>query len=72
METKLAINSNSRYFDFLNGFVIKLAPWLWEAPVATKRSSPESRLPFCGHGGVPEPRSKLNHKTVEEITISGI
>ena len=28
--------------------------------------------PFCGHGGLPEPRSMLNHKTVEEIEISGI
>jgi hypothetical protein len=68
----LAIHSNSRYFEFLNGFVVKHDLWLWEASVATKRPSPESRVPFCGHGGLPEPQIMLHHKSVEELEISGI
>ena len=38
---------HSRYFNFLTGFVVKYAPRLWEASLATKWPSPESRVPFC-------------------------
>ena len=38
----------------------------------SKRPSPESRVPFCGHGGLPEPQIMLHHKSVEELEISGI
>ena len=40
MEKTLAIHSNSRYFEFLNGFVVKHDLWLWEASVATKEFFP--------------------------------
>ena len=69
MGKTLAIHSYSRYFDFLNDFVVQHAPWLWEACMATKRPS---AVFFCGHAGLPEPRSMPNHKILEEIEISGI
>ena len=72
METMLAIHSKTRYFDFLGGFVLKHAPWLYEASVATKRHPELWRRPFCGHGGLVEPQSMLKHKTAEEIEVSGL
>ena len=68
MGTKLAIHSNSRYFDFLNSFVVKHAPWLW-SPEGPRNGLAVAVLWPCR---TPEPRSMLDQKTVEEIKNSGI
>ena len=72
IETKLAIHSNSGYFDFLNGLVVKKVcdsgrpPW----PQNGTLDSGDGR--FVATEASQRPWGLLNHKTVEEIEISRI
>ena len=72
----MTIHSNSRYFNFLNGLVVKHALWLWEACMGhghriLVQTVPSPEPGSCGQAGLPEAQSMLNHKPVEETKISG-